>query len=290
MQQGKADHLKGMGGIGQEQQPQGMTQHAGSSDVALVDTVANHQPQSYTSQLPDCHQHDHQSGLRYRISEPLFEVGDGMHIDRRDHQQRKGMSYGEQPKSLCAQGLPGGKFKLHSTPGCRVARAASWRWRQAINGLTMVLRTAAYHRGQGQTDQYSDQARTQGGVSPPEMVHGPGYQRHGQPAQRQTQTHQGQRSGAVALKPLNQRHREREIPSQTGTHSQQNGTHIEPGERVDLAQRNKAQPKHNNTDPNHGAGSKAVHQHPQQGANNGCLHRLKCSSARQSGLAPAALV
>ena len=81
-----------------------------------------------------------------------------MHIDRRDHQQRKGMSNGKQPKSLCAQGLPGGKFKLYRPSGYRVAWAANRRWRQAIDGLTMVLRTAPYHRGQGQADQHSDQA------------------------------------------------------------------------------------------------------------------------------------
>ena len=84
-----------MGGIGQQQQAKGVRHHAQRGDLAFDKSVANAGPQQYPTDLPYCHEQNDPTCGGHRVAQAFFHVGDGMHVDRRYHQQGQPVAHGQ---------------------------------------------------------------------------------------------------------------------------------------------------------------------------------------------------
>ena len=94
-------------------------------------------------------------------------------------------------------------------------------------------------------------------------------------------------TGAVALEPLNQGHRQGKVAAKAGADGHHHGTGIKTAQGIDLAQATQTQTHDHHAKPNHDRTAKAVHHPTQHGTDDRRLDRLQSRRRRQGGFAPA---
>ena len=159
----------------------------------------------------------------------------------------------------------------------------------AIYRQTHVLGSTPDHRGQGNANHQCHHRRGHGRGAPTKAVHRPGHQGHRQATQGQAQTQHRQGARAVALEPMDEGHRQREVATQAGPHRQDEGADIKPRDGFDLGQGHKPNGEDNDPPADHGLRAKAVHHPPQQRPQKGGLQRLHRGCTGQGCFAPTAL-